>query len=170
MRSVDIANMFIEERGDSLVLTNLKLNKLVYFAQVESVREGRGPLFDDRIEAWEYGPVEPAVYRAFKDYGRSPIEVPCGIAPQNEGAREIVRLVAETYGGLSAFDLVTVSHRDGGAWKKVYSPGCNKEITLQDIEQSADMGGFGSVGETFSQKVESVMASMPNALRLLQNS
>lgn len=170
MRSVDVANMFVEEYGDSLTLTNLKLNKLVYFAQVEAVRSGCGPLFDDCIEAWEYGPVEPLVYHAFKGYGRAPIQQPCGVVPQDERVREIVHRVANSFGKLSAFDLVTASHRDGGAWKNVYEPGRNREITLPDIERSDDMGGFESIGETFSQKVDSVVAALPNTLRMLQNS
>ena len=32
------------------------------------------------------------------------------------------------------------------------------------------MGGFESIGETFSQKVDSVVAALPNAMRMLQNS
>ncbi len=170
MRSIDIANMLIEGYGNSLALTNLKLNKLVYVAQVESIRSGQGPLFEDRIEAWERGPVEPMAYHTFKGYGRSLINQPSEPAPQSQRAREIVCRIASTYGKLSAFDLVTVSHRDGGAWKSVYEPGCDREITLQDIELSDDMGGFESIGETFSQKVDSVVASLPNALSLLQNS
>lgn len=170
MRSVDIANMFVEGCGGSFALTNLGLNRLVYFAQVESLRDGRGPLFDDCIEAWECGPVEPMVYRAFESCGRSPIEGPCEAVPQDNGAREVVRRVAETYGRLSSFDLIMVSRRGGGAWRGAYDPECNREITLQDIERSADMDGFESIGETFSQKAESVMAALPNTLRLLQNS
>ncbi len=77
MRSIDIANLFIIRHGGSIWPTNLSLNKLVYLSQVESLRCTDGtPLFSDAIEAWDYGPVEPAVYHSFKGYGRATIDRP----------------------------------------------------------------------------------------------
>ncbi|KXA22543.1 hypothetical protein HMPREF3208_00271 [Gardnerella vaginalis] len=38
MKALDIASIFINRYGKTLALTNLTLNKLVYFAQVESLR------------------------------------------------------------------------------------------------------------------------------------
>ena len=58
MNSIQVANAFILRHGSDIDITNLVLNKLVYFAQVESLRETGKPLFEDKIEAWSYGPVE----------------------------------------------------------------------------------------------------------------
>ena len=68
MKSIDVANAFIFRYGRNNLITNLKLNKLVFYAQVESLKKHGVPLFSDEIQAWEYGPVEPMVYRAFKKY------------------------------------------------------------------------------------------------------
>ena len=54
-------------RGD--LMTNLRLQKLLYFAQGWHLARFGRPLFDASIEAWPYGPVVPEVYRAYKEYG-----------------------------------------------------------------------------------------------------
>ena len=69
MRALDVANLFIERHSD-LGLSNSSLNKLVYYAQVKSLATTGKPLFDSRIEAGDYGPVEPEVYEAFERYGK----------------------------------------------------------------------------------------------------
>ena len=73
MNALSIANYIVNNWSDKIEITNLKLNKLVYYSYVESLRKLGRPLFDDAIEAWQYGPVEPAVYQAFSSYGRNPI-------------------------------------------------------------------------------------------------
>ena len=62
MRALDVANYFIANYGGGTEMTNLKLNKLVYFAQAVSLKQYGVPLFSDEIQAWSYGPVEPEVY------------------------------------------------------------------------------------------------------------
>lgn len=74
MRSTDVAALIVSRQGEGRAITNLGLNALVYFAQVESLKTcGKTPLFDDRIESWEYGPMEPAVYHELKKFGRDPV-------------------------------------------------------------------------------------------------
>jgi uncharacterized phage-associated protein len=48
-------------------MTNMKLQKLLYYAQGQYLAEHEEPLFDEDIEAWSHGPVVPSVYRAFKE-------------------------------------------------------------------------------------------------------
>lgn len=170
MRSVDIANTFLLRHGDRMPLTNLKLNKLVYYAQVESVRTSGRALFDDEIEAWRYGPVARAVYDEFKRYGRSPIPSASGPCTMNPYAVRIVDDVAESYGQMSAFDLVELTHREGGAWRKVFSPDADEIITVADIAASRDMEGFPGLAGTAVEAIAKVTSSIPNALNLLKNS
>ncbi len=51
-------------------LTNLRLQKLLYYAQAWSLAMRDKPLFDDRIEAWPSGPVVPSVFDRFLGLGR----------------------------------------------------------------------------------------------------
>lgn len=173
MHSIDIANLFILRHGSDLRLTNLSLNKLVYFAQVESFREHGKPLFSDPIEAWDHGPVEPNVYHAFKRFGRSIITEPLNDGPNLEEFTpeqiSIVDNVAKKYSKLSASDLVRISHREGGAWRSKYAPGKNATITNFDIIASTDSSPKFDLASTFFAGAQSVQKKWPNALRLLED-
>ena len=77
----DVANYFIvatkRERESGLsddLITNLKLQKLVYYAQGFSLAMNGEPLFDALIEAWEHGPVCPILYKKYKTYANQPID------------------------------------------------------------------------------------------------
>ena len=174
MRSIDIATLIVSRRSKKRAITNLSLNKLVYFAQVESLKTRNGvPLFNDRIEAWEYGPVEPAVYYAFKQSGHAPVSISPG---QNEAAnalpsyaRTIVDSVIDKYGDSPAFDLVSITHRESSAWRNTYVEGQNVEITLDDIISSKDFTSDVDLSDTLSAGIRSVENKWPNALRMLQD-
>ena len=64
----DAADYFLskidEDAGD--VITNLKLQKLVYYAQGFSLALCGRPLFAERIEAWQHGPVCPLFSQSTK--------------------------------------------------------------------------------------------------------
>lgn len=129
MESTDVAACLVARHGGELGITNLKLNKLVYFCQVESLRESGQPLFSDGIEAWRFGPVEPAAYRRYRGFGRD--EIPTnGVDPTHLDARasRLVESVARTYGSLDAYDLVDLTHRAGGAWSRAYRDGAKSPL------------------------------------------
>lgn len=170
MRSLDIACAFVNRCDASFELTNLKLNKLVYYVQVESIRRAGILLFDDAIEAWQYGPVELMVYHAFKQYGRDVVKLCPFEYETDDAADEIVQHVTDTYGRLSSFDLVSLSHREGGAWSLAYRPGVDVPITREVIEQSDDIKGFPGFDGTLERGIREACESIPNALKLLENS
>lgn len=49
-------------------LTNLKLQKLLYYAQGHYIAEFGNILFEDDLIAWKHGPVVPRIYYRFKSY------------------------------------------------------------------------------------------------------
>jgi uncharacterized phage-associated protein len=51
-------------------LTNLKLQKLLYYIQVLSLKRTGKPLFNDKIEAWDYGAVVPEIYYQYQSFGK----------------------------------------------------------------------------------------------------
>lgn len=69
--ALDVAAWFLNEvdreAGDSI--TNLKLQKLVYYAQAWAVALLGRPLFHEPVEAWAHGPVVNCVYQEYKDHG-----------------------------------------------------------------------------------------------------
>lgn len=169
MEALNVANYIIDNWSDKFEITNLKLNKLVYYSQVESLRKYNRPLFDDIVEAWQYGPVEPVVYHAFSSYGRNRINKSTGLAILDGISKKLIDSVMDKLGMLTAFDLVTLSHKPDGAWASVYSPDRDNPITPEAILASNDGLNKNRV-VTIDQAVQSTIAAMPNALRLLENS
>jgi len=167
MKSIQVANAFILRHGSDIDITNLVLNKLVYFAQVESLRETGKPLFEDKIEAWSYGPVEKDVYYTFRKYGRNRISKSEGEAAKDERTLSVVDRTAKKYGFLTAFDLVGFSHRKNSAWKNVYKEGESVEITNDDI--LASEVGLTLPQNTLASSLDEVNAKWQNTFRILRN-
>lgn len=123
MRAIDTANLFIELLKDNKDTTNLKLNKLLYFAQLASFERFDEPLFDENIEAWDYGPVVQIIYHTFKRNGADPItdtSANVDFSRINKEKLLLVIDVARKYGSYSADLLVDVSHQPGSPWEKTF--------------------------------------------------
>lgn len=61
-------NNYIMGESDADLITNLKLQKLLYYAQGCYLAITDEPLFDENILAWEHGPVVEEVYQKYKKY------------------------------------------------------------------------------------------------------
>src|SRR3954452_15975193 len=55
-------------------VSNLALQKIVFFCHVWSLIQLKRPLVKHQFEAWQFGPVLQYLYREFKAYDRAPIE------------------------------------------------------------------------------------------------
>lgn len=101
--------------GDTI--TNLKLQKLLYYAQAWFlVNNNNQRLFCDEIEAWQYGPVVPAVYSKYQKYGRSIIETECNLFTDfedfDENTRRYLEEFCEIFLKYSATELVGMTHQE----------------------------------------------------------
>ena len=128
--------------GDTL--SNLKLQKLCYFAQAASLAHLNHTLFDDDIEAWAHGPVVPKLYRRFRKYAWQAIDPFDLRVPHKHklstGEMLIVDKIWEKLSPHSAKMLEEMSHKDK-PWKDNYKPldgkvggRCNNVITPQKIK------------------------------------
>ena len=82
---INLANQqVIDERGTVEGITNLKLQKILYFAQAAHLAVHEKPLFKEDIEAWKFGPVIPSVYRKYKKYTNTAIPNPKAIPEFDE--------------------------------------------------------------------------------------
>lgn len=167
MNALDVANQLLHAHGTTIPLTNLRLNKLVFFTQVESLRRTQHPCFLDDIEAWECGPMIPAVYDSFDQYGSNQIAVETYVPALTEQEQTLIADIAKRYGRLSVYDLVRLSHRRGGAWQRVYSPRDHAVIAPDVLLESADMGED-SLDSTFSAQLDRVNAQWSNTITLLE--
>jgi len=137
----DIAAWFIDfndrfvAKEDAELISPMKLEKLLYYAQAAFVAIDGKRLFDDEIEAWEHGPVVPAVYRTYKKYGASGIpESETGAAPSvNEHTNAMLFGVYEKYGKYSASELRRMTHGEE-PYIDAVTRGYNSAITIESIK------------------------------------
>jgi uncharacterized phage-associated protein len=110
--SNNIADTIIAlSRNRGSEITNLKLQKLMYYAQAWNLVFTGSPLFLESVEAWVHGPVVPSIFRRFRDYGWSPID--CHVEPVEDGAtRTHITAVLDAYGKFSATQLERITHRE----------------------------------------------------------
>jgi uncharacterized phage-associated protein len=131
-----VADILIQHAIDTEageLLTNMKLQKLLYYAQGCHLAVFGEPLFDDAIEAWTYGPVVPTVYQTYKVCGRQPIEMPAGDANAvNRDLADFLSVIAETFGQFSALALMKMTHKEA-PWASAYQSGLNAPISMDHL-------------------------------------
>ena len=72
--ALKIAEYIIERCNEKhKSVSNLKLQKILYFVQAQFIVEFGTPCFDNIMQAWDYGPVVPDVYRKYRGYGNTNI-------------------------------------------------------------------------------------------------
>lgn len=137
---IDVAEYFISlsEERTRFAITPLKLQKLLYYAQAFNLRDGKGILFPEAIEAWQHGPVVPKIYRKYKEYGYFSIP---HIEFNNEDLFteepkltddeiETITEVWERFGHLDGKFLEELTHQED-PW--IFT-NINDEININDIE------------------------------------
>ncbi len=116
----DVANMLLSwANRDGDLITNLKLQKLVYYIQAWHLVHFKKPLFNDVIEAWDLGPVIPTLYRCFKKFRYSAIKYTNTGNEQDAFTKkqlEYLVIAYDTFIKYSAHELVNMSHNET-PWK-----------------------------------------------------
>lgn len=114
---LDIAKKLIfkaqnDEPNGGERLTNLKLQKLLYYQQGFHLAFFGKPLFAENVESWMYGPVVPTVYDEYSSYGSSALpEVKEAIALTDE-EEELFNEVYDAYREFSAIGLMNRTHSE----------------------------------------------------------
>lgn len=105
----DVARWFLSKKN----MTHKKLQKLCYYAQAWHCALLNSPLFEDEIQAWVHGPVAPALYPKYADYGweKIPLEK---FDPSvfSEDTLEILNAVFDTYSDFSGDQLENLTHSE----------------------------------------------------------
>ncbi len=143
-----------EEFNDGI--SNLKLQKLLFYIQKTSLSYNDEPFFDDAMEAWQYGPVVQTVYHHYKEYGSYNINV----VELRDTLKEkesiefekslIIDFVWDKYNKYTAGALVDMTHADK-AWKENYIPRLNIEIPIKSLKDE-------KLGQSFKCYKDEVLA------------
>ncbi len=121
----ELADYFIALSNETHeLISNLKLQKLVYYTQAWFLAILKKPLFDATFKAWVHGPVIPQLYHDYKEFSWLPIQKSIGEDHikkfKNKLDEEETRLldaITDEYFGVSAYDLESMTHNET-PWKK----------------------------------------------------
>lgn len=104
-------------------ISNLRLQKLLYFIQAYYLYSFGKACFKDEIEAWAFGPVVPNVYHKYKKYGAGSIPYSFDnvkeISNINNADKEVINMVVTKLSRYGVYDLVQTTHQQG-PWVRVY--------------------------------------------------
>jgi uncharacterized phage-associated protein len=135
---IEIANKIVVNTDSSQgeTISNLKLQKLLYYMQGFFIAVFDKKLFEDPIEAWQYGPVVRSAYLHFKDFGSNSISLPVETEVINMSSEEelLFNEVMEEYGQFSAIKLMNMTH-DELPWKKTFHKNPQGEITYDLLRE-----------------------------------
>lgn len=129
-----IANCILDVAdAEGIELSNLSLQKVLYFCHAWHLVETGNPLVKTEFEAWQHGPVLQYLYSKFKEYENRPIRGRARAMNPLNGKPEVVsyefdkdtadriRRIVGMYGRMEPWDLVDMSHEKGGPWDQIWN-------------------------------------------------
>lgn len=144
-----IANIALDECWkNGRPISNLHLNKMLFFMHVDCLRDKGHPLISAKIEAWEHGPVFREIYNQFKKYKSSAIrscatKVDFDSGERVEAREELstelegyIRELANFYSGIPAWILRDLSHDKGGAWDAIWNHDGEMNVGMEITDET----------------------------------
>lgn len=137
-------------------VTNLALQKIVYFCHAWYLVGFKKPLIKHAFEAWKHGPVLQYLYRDFKDFDKSPITVRAKKLNPETGEfetvsyrfdgeeRDFLERAIDFYSRIWPGTLIELSHTAGGPWDVVWNHG-------EDVNPGMKIGDE-KISEFFSRR------------------
>ncbi len=131
--ALNIARYIIDKcTREKYPISNLQLQKILYYIQREFLQQGI-QAFPEEIEAWQFGPVVPEVYRQYCGFGALPIRMRYMISIEADDVK-IINLIVEKKRMLNPWDLVSDTHSSGKAWDLIYRNGLgDHQIIPQEL-------------------------------------
>lgn len=134
----DVANYFLrmdalDENADGI--SNLKMQKLVYYAYGFYYGLYHQPLFEDEIQAWPHGPVILSLQQKYHTYGNSSIpfnpetSTPTAFSEEQE---DFLQDIYWEFSQYSAWKLADMTH-DEAPWEKARANTTSTIIPAESI-------------------------------------
>lgn len=120
-----------EDAGDAI--SNMKLQKLLYYAQGFSLAILGKPLFNEDFEAWEYGPVIRKIYEEYRSYGDKALPKPENFTfdPYSEEEKKLFDEIYDAFGQYSAWALSEMTHQTA-PWRNAARNGIISKESMKD--------------------------------------
>ncbi len=162
---LDIARYFIVrayEEGRESSMTNMKVQKLLYYSQSLHLALQDEPLFPEEIQAWRYGPVCPPAYYFYSKFESEQLPIPTQADLPEIISKEQQDLLEEVwlyFGEYHAYHLSDMTHLEF-PWKKARK-GLSTQAASREPIQLDDMKLLGQ------QKLEEVERDHPAYLPII---
>jgi uncharacterized phage-associated protein len=138
-RVLDVAQYIYDgyRKVSGETIDGMKMQKLLYFAQRESLAVTGEPLFKEPMQGWKYGPVSPDVRSYFaKDGIQAPTE------DVSAESAYLLNNVLMEYGSIASWKLSELSHKEL-SWKNTREglepeEKGTRELSLDDIRIDAE--------------------------------
>lgn len=143
--ALTVGNSVLERaQQDDKDITPMKLQKLIYCLYKEYYKNTGRALFDERFEAWKYGPVLRSVYDTFKKYGANAIK---GFAVATDGSIYVVNQnmssdfkyafekIWRQYSDFDGIVLSSFTHQSNTAWRKAID---RRSVYLLDADIASE--------------------------------
>ncbi len=113
----DVAHFYLSKAkpDDGDFMTNMRLQKLAYYAQGLSLAILGCPLFEEEFEAWDLGPVIPELWKTYRHFGALPIPQESEEVARSRFSLEqlqVLNLVYQEYGQYSGWKLSKMTHSE----------------------------------------------------------
>lgn len=151
-KAIDIARYVINYcNKHDYDITNLKLQKMLYFIQGGFYLQKNKPCFEDDFECWQYGPVIPSVYSDFKIFGSNQlpevhtlrkynfekgeyIHYDWDFSFEDDSDARLVDAYIDVLSKRTTYDLVRISHNQS-PWRNNYEEGKHKIIPKRELKE-----------------------------------
>lgn len=139
-----VANFILQVAdAEQCPVSNLHINKIVYFLHADFLASFSRPLVSAKIEAWTHGPVFRELYREFKKHGSDAISTPATFLDPSSGERGIARCeftpeeenflvdLVKKYIAMKPSALVAQSHVEGGPWDQTWNHASKSNASMR---------------------------------------
>lgn len=125
LSAITVANFFVNKglENNDTDMTPMKVLKLTYIAYGWYLALFDKKLFNEPIQAWQYGPVVPIVYSAFKNYRNQQVTSPF-LNGEDISLPEVINFlnkVWEVYKNYSGWQLSSITHQPDTPWFRTWN-------------------------------------------------
>ena len=138
--ALDVAKYLIGlAQRDGNPITNLRLQKLLYYAWGTYWNIYKKHLFNDPIEAWDYGPVVRDVYIEYCESKKDELTLNSETIALTDkkiskSIKEFLQAFFGKYKDISTYALIKGSHEEA-PWKETYKVGEKNIISQEKMEK-----------------------------------
>lgn len=129
MKALEVARYILTKSNkDGHPISNLQLQKMLYYIQYEFLTNYEKSLFDDDFEAWKFGPVIPVVYYEYSHMGAFRIGADYKdydkiLSEMRKDEIDMLNDIIVDKRDMNVWSMVDNTHKKGKAWDLIFKDG-----------------------------------------------